>query len=258
MVAINYDWDPSFDYVAEEFDDNRLAIAVYTQSPSTYGNVLSQNRSNSSAFLYFDAIGSTRALTDINQSLTDTIVYSAFGVQTSFSGFTEVPFRFGGQLGYYTYGLLSFLNVRFRDIETLIARWLSVDPLWNEHAQTISHYSYSDNNPVLMTDPAGLICQQGWGVPRRRLPGMPSPPGPPGRAPGAPIKWIDYCWALCKIQPDPQKAAKCQAFCNILVKAKIGSCPALFDFCIKLGPPKGTKQNVEACLAWYNAICSGL
>jgi hypothetical protein len=54
-------------------------------------------------FYHFDALGSTRLITDINGDVSDTYEYDAWGKQIDHTGNTGQPFRFVGQLGYYTH-----------------------------------------------------------------------------------------------------------------------------------------------------------
>ena len=52
--------------------------AEYTAEPGLYGNIISQNWGGVESQLHYDAQGSTLAVTDDNQSVTDTFAYTAF------------------------------------------------------------------------------------------------------------------------------------------------------------------------------------
>jgi hypothetical protein len=64
-------------------------------------NLISQNRQGEERQFHFDALGSTLALTDDNQQVTDTNAYTAFGDVTEHSGSTVNQFQYVGQKGYY-------------------------------------------------------------------------------------------------------------------------------------------------------------
>jgi hypothetical protein len=53
------------------------------------------------SYYHADALGSTCALTDETQTVTDRYEYDAFGEQRAHSGQTVNPFRFVGEMGYY-------------------------------------------------------------------------------------------------------------------------------------------------------------
>ena len=65
------------------------------------------------------------------------------------------PFRFVGQQGYYYDSALTQYYVRARHYNPIQARWLSQDPLRGLVGPNL--YSYVQNNPILLTDPSGLL-----------------------------------------------------------------------------------------------------
>jgi YD repeat-containing protein len=79
--------------------------AVYTNEPQPYGNLISQYRKGPTLWLpsyyHYDALGSTRVLTDDAGDVSDTYVYDAWGNELAFSGSTINPLRWVGQVGYY-------------------------------------------------------------------------------------------------------------------------------------------------------------
>ena len=105
MPEINFFWDPLSDNILQERDETGAVTAEYTAEPGLYGNIISQNRGGVESQFHYDAQGSTLAVTDDNQNVTDTFAYTAFGEVTERTGTTEVPFQYIGQKGYYTDGL---------------------------------------------------------------------------------------------------------------------------------------------------------
>lgn len=147
MVATNYAWNPIFDCITEETNDVGTIVAEYTQEPKLYGGLISQHRSGATSIYHYDAIGTTRALTDSGQNVTDTKVYTAFGEKVASAGTTPHPFGFVGKRGYYDHGSLTSQYVRAREYSSKISRWLSVDPfqfIFRTHiSQEIAIYSES-------------------------------------------------------------------------------------------------------------------
>ncbi len=85
---------------------------------NTWGlGLISSNREGVKRYFHFDALGSTRALTDSTGSVTDTYEYNAFGVVESSTGTSTNPFRYVGQYGYYDDGAMGSLSVILWTIE---------------------------------------------------------------------------------------------------------------------------------------------
>lgn len=166
MVAVNYLWDPDEDNIVKELDDAGNTIADYTTEPYLYGDVISQYRDGQSRFLHHDAQGSTLAVTDDSQNVTDTFTYTAFGEVTERTGTTEVPFQYIGRQGYYTDSLTAQIMARRRPYDPARVRWLAPDPVDlvnitrpDPVLDTMS-YQYSLNNPLTYVDPSGLSCEE--------------------------------------------------------------------------------------------------
>jgi RHS repeat-associated protein len=132
---------------------SRSAVARKVECP------LFRPRGGVESQFHYDAQGSTLAVTDDNQNVTDTFAYSAFGEVTERTGTTEVPFQYIGRQGYYTDGLSGQIMVRERPYEPARARWPVVDPrsAIRIASTKAGAYVYADNNPNQNVDPSGLI-----------------------------------------------------------------------------------------------------
>ena len=106
------------------------------------------NLANGRSLWYsFGPHGETRQLTNSAGAVVDTYLYSAFGVPVSAIGTDPNPFRFGGQVGYYTdvqagSGLI-LCGMRWYD--PAIARWISRDPIG--YAGGANLYAYVGLDP---------------------------------------------------------------------------------------------------------------
>ena len=180
MPEINFFWDPLSDNILQERDETGAVTAEYTAEPGLYGNIISQSRGGVESQFHYDAQGSTLAVTDDNQNVTDTFAYNAFGEVTERTGTTEVPFQYIGRKGYYTDSVNGQIMARRRPYEPVSARWLAQDPLSRvggtlilvDTAQTLStppnwrinavalvlrNYAYCRSNPVRFIDPSGCL-----------------------------------------------------------------------------------------------------
>jgi RHS repeat-associated protein len=153
MGAINYAWNPIFDCVTHETDDAGNVIAEYTHEPKVHGQLISQHRNGVSSVYHYDALGTTRALTDSNQNVTDTAVYTAFGEKVASTGTTLNPFGYVGAMGYHTSPSTGDIYVRARNYEPQLARWESADPLFIYNSV---QFKYAHNAPTRYVDPSGL------------------------------------------------------------------------------------------------------
>ena len=61
----NYLWDG--ENLLRETDDLGAVDAEYTLAPQPYGDLISQRRDAASSFYHYDALGSTRSLTDSSE-----------------------------------------------------------------------------------------------------------------------------------------------------------------------------------------------
>jgi hypothetical protein len=127
MSETNFFWDQLSDNILQERDETGTVTAEYTTEPGLYGNLTSQNRSGAESQYHFDPLGSTLALTNDSQQVTDTNAYSAFGELTEYTGGTVNPFQYIGQKGYYSDEQANEYIVRRRTLSAW-GRWRSIDP----------------------------------------------------------------------------------------------------------------------------------
>ncbi len=129
--------------------------AEYTLQPKAYGPLISQRRDTESSFYAFDALGSTAALTDDTQAVTDSYFYKPFGEVRSSSGTTQNAFLWVGSQGYYHDDESDLYSIRKRSFGSNQGRWLSADPLGFRSGDS-NFYRYVKNHPVNLVDPSGM------------------------------------------------------------------------------------------------------
>ena len=159
MVTITkYVWDPVFDCVTHELDENNAVKAVYNNEPQQYGGVLSQRRGTTSHYHHHDALGSTRFLTDSSGNVTDTYLHDAWGNEVASNGTTMNPFRWVGRYGYYQDTSTGLVYVRARMYQPTVARWCSVDLF--RFMTGVGFFQLVSNRPLLWTDASGWLSDQ--------------------------------------------------------------------------------------------------
>jgi RHS repeat-associated protein len=126
------------------------------------GGIVTETRGGVERDYVPDPLGSTAHLVDATGTLTDSFEYWPYGEVRTRTGTTPTPFGYVGTLGYYT-DQLGRLYVRARHYLTLVARWLTVDPLWPR----FQAYEYAEGDPGRWVDPDGLQYQNpmnffGW------------------------------------------------------------------------------------------------
>ena len=122
-----------------------------TSYTTVYGQITAENRAGTKHDYLPDPLGSTVALLDSSQNVTNAMSYWPFGEEAAGNS-TLTPFRFVGTWGYYTDQLNTRTYVRARTYEPHFGSWINVDPLWPGQPS----YAYSSNSPVLLMDPSGL------------------------------------------------------------------------------------------------------
>ena len=107
-------------------------------------------------------VGSTRQLTNVSGSITDSYVYDSWGTIVSGNGSTTNAFKYVGKHGYYYDTDLQQLYLRLRYYRPAVGRFVSIDPsisaasIWNSPLLIVMRYVYSYNNAANAIDPSGL------------------------------------------------------------------------------------------------------
>ena len=152
MPVTNYVWDGR-QYLMET-DESNTTQAVWTNEPDEYTNLISQHRGVATQYPHFDALGSTRQLTDANETITDAWFYDAWGDILARSGTTIFPLLFAGRFGYFYDPDTETFYIIHRIYEPDSGRWMSVDP--TRFADDLNCYRYAANSPIVTIDPSGL------------------------------------------------------------------------------------------------------
>ncbi|MBS1714931.1 MAG: hypothetical protein JST30_11410 [Armatimonadetes bacterium] len=118
------------------------------------GEVVSEVRGGVRKDFVPDPLGSTVALLDNAQSVTDSWEYWPYGELRS--GSSATPFQYVGTLGYYK-DTSRRTYVRARHYRQNLGRWMTVDPIWPKE----SAYIYASAMPQAFSDFTGLSAQIG-------------------------------------------------------------------------------------------------
>lgn len=154
MPTTNYIWDE--ENILAEIDQNNVVQTVYTNEPEPHGNLVSTRIAGASSYHQFDAIGSTRQLTNAAGATTDTAVYDASGNVVNRTGTTGVNLLWIGESGYYYDPETGLFHAHERTYGPMIARWTAVDPAGFH--ETLDRYVYVLNQVVQLIDPSGRFC----------------------------------------------------------------------------------------------------
>ncbi len=220
-----------------ETDGSDVTQVVYTLEPAGYGNLVSQRRGSTTSTYLFDALGSTRKLTDSAGAVTDSYDYRAYGETYQSSGSTVNVFRWVGELGYYFDVEREAYYLRARPYNLALARFLSRDPIGFEGSPW-NLYQYASSMPTVLVGPTGAVWWNPWSWWR-----------PPPTSPTC----IDICSGCCT------EGTALYATC-ILVCNKVSGCISTVSVCKKLicaeKQPAKKKRLIESCLAICASTCA--
>jgi hypothetical protein len=186
MPVTNYIYDGN-QYLAEA-DESDTINRFYTNEPDAYTHLISQEEvsSGESSFYHYDAIGSTREVTNSTETVTDEFTYDAWGNRLSRSGTNEIPFQFIGEDGVY-HDEVTTLDYTTKSIySSSIGRMLSPALVFYTFTRYLLNF-YSIGGP-----PSGTAAPRIPPPPPLPSPyppplQAPRPPYPPLRAPKPPI-----------------------------------------------------------------------
>src|SRR5260221_9379065 len=153
MPITKYIWDE--DNCLAEADGTNTINVVYTNEQQQYGNLVSTRISGATSYHHFDAIGSTRQLTNSSGTSTDTVTYDAWGNVVTRTGTTAVSLSWIGEEGYDSDPETGLFYVRRRPYGPVIARWMTVDPMLMFH--DTNGFAYAAQNPLNLIDQSGLV-----------------------------------------------------------------------------------------------------
>ncbi|MBC7328195.1 transglycosylase SLT domain-containing protein, partial [bacterium] len=125
--------------------------AYYTQGQG----LISQRRNNASYFYHYDGLGSTKALTDVNQNIQSSYKYDAWGNILQSSGTITNLYLSVGELGYYRNGDSGMYLLTQRLYNSVIGRFTSPGPVF-----AVKDFLYCEDDPVNEIDPLGLVSNK--------------------------------------------------------------------------------------------------
>ncbi len=175
MTTRQFVWDVMHDSYLLEADDNGTTEAVFTYEPVHHGTFISQRRDNATNYYHYDATDTVRQVTNDSQQLQTDYFLSAHGQNTgSLPSDVTNPFRYKGGAGYYSLEdpVASLYMtppeagdhyVRGRVYSAETYRWVSQEPL-TFRPETCNRFLFSENNPINVTDPGGMVCDHGDGT----------------------------------------------------------------------------------------------
>lgn len=141
--------------VIAETDENRNITAYYVYGLGLISKVLPDG---TAYYYHYDSRGSTVALTDAGQNITDAYAYDPFGKVVNSTGSTPNPFRYVGRYGLMDEGNgLTYIRARYYMPE--LGRFITKDPLTGNEGdgQSLNRYVYGVNNPVVKMDINGKL-----------------------------------------------------------------------------------------------------
>jgi RHS repeat-associated protein len=128
-------------------------LKTYLREPD--GSLIAMFVESYPYYYHFDALGSTRMLTDESGHITDGYTYDAWGNVTSHDpNSISQPYQYVGQLGYYTHyqdANLPLLRLGVRFYDPGLGRFGQVDPIGRRE----SAFSYASGRPMFWVDPSG-------------------------------------------------------------------------------------------------------
>lgn len=148
------DINGSLNNVLAETDGAGVITAYYVYGLGLISKVLPNGTAH---YYHYDSRGSTIAITDAGENITDSYAYDPFGNIVNRTGATANPFRYVGRYGLIDEGN-GLLYVRARYYNPELGKFITKDPLTGKDGdtQSLNRYVYAVNNPVIFIDVNGM------------------------------------------------------------------------------------------------------
>jgi RHS repeat-associated protein len=126
--------------------------------PYIYGiGLLGEQGSSGNYLMYhYDLRGSTTAITNKQNTVTDRYTYGSYGELLSHTGTSTTPFLYNGRDGVMTDSNgLNYMRARY--YSPTLKRFINADTLKGsiKDGETLNNYAYANGNPISMVDPFG-------------------------------------------------------------------------------------------------------
>jgi len=138
----------------QETNSGGTTQATYTLAPmgGQWEPLVAHQKSGASRFYAFDALGTTRALTDGSEDVAAVFTDDAWGNVLNASDSTATVHQYVGRYGYYLDGASGLQLLTQRYYDTAVGRFVSEDPQrWKDR-----WFEYGLGAPTLVRDPSGL------------------------------------------------------------------------------------------------------
>lgn len=152
------DVNGSLSNVLTETDESGTITAYYLYGLGLVSKILPDG---TAYYYHYDLRGSTVALSDASENLTDKYAYDTFGRLANSEGIAENPFKYVGRYGVMDEGNgLKYIRARYYAPE--LGRFITKDLLAgnDEDGQSLNRYVYALNNPVRLVDVSGFSVQE--------------------------------------------------------------------------------------------------
>ncbi|MDH4318144.1 MAG: RHS repeat-associated core domain-containing protein, partial [Desulfobulbaceae bacterium] len=146
-----------YQQVLEEYENNELA-ALYI-----YGDDLISRDTDEWSYYLYDGTLSTRQLITAGEVVTDTYTYDAFGNLLNHNGSSTNTLLYGGE----QYDpALGFYHLRARYYDQNLGRFITTDSFngFQNDPQSLHKYLYAHANPVMNSDPSGMVTLKELGT----------------------------------------------------------------------------------------------
>ena len=156
-TTTKYIWDD--ENLLAEADASDTVNVVYTNEPERFGNLVSTRIGKSASYHHYDAIGSTRQVTNAADHVTGTAIDDAWGNIVMRTGAVGISLQWIGELGYYFDLETGLVYVRRRQYGPAVGRWTAADPI--PPIDGLLWFVYAENSPTYFSDPSGLMAGDG-------------------------------------------------------------------------------------------------